>query len=79
MNLKSDIIYGTSCLVLDDCMMWKIRCAVHDSMPSKPTQFSHNIITSASCLGLKWLCSKISFCQTFVLFMQFLYQYQKQH
>jgi len=26
--------------VLDDCMMWKIRCALHDSMISKPTQFS---------------------------------------
>jgi len=79
MNLKSDIIYGTSCHVLDDWMMWKIRCAVYDSMIPKPTQFSHNIITSASCLCLKWLHSEISFCQKFVLFMQFLYQHQKQH
>jgi len=43
-------------------MMWKIRCAVHDSTISKPTQFSHNITTSASCLGLKWLYSEIYFC-----------------
>jgi len=65
--------------VLDDWMMWKIRCAVHDSMISKPTQFSHNIITSASCVVLKVIMFRDFFFQKFMLFMQFLYQHQKQH
>lgn len=73
MNLKSDIIYGSSCHVLDDWMRWKIRCAAHDSMISKPAQFSHNkalwYLHFCILLGFWSDYIQISLYQKFVLFM----------